>query len=336
MNPQLILIFALFGLGYGIILQRSGFCFSKAAFELFYLRSRDSVNGVMVGLVLATVGFAAVTLWRERAGLATTPHLLLLPAGFSTVLGGLLFGIGMTVAGMCAVGTLQRMGEGHGIAWAVFAGVLAGAVSYPFRHLFSGWDPGGAPALSIGDWFGPLFGFALTLLILGGMWAILLRPARRAPSSAQPPAPRLRSWVGPAVLGGAALALLNTAQMAVAVPWTAGYPLAMLPSALSWAPTASLASMAAPLALNAGLIFGAALSSLLQRDFRFTWPRSRRDLVVAAIGGLLMGWGIRAGHACNIGGVFSSIPSLALSGWLYLVGLVPGAWLGTKIVVRLR
>jgi len=45
---------------------------------------------------------------------------------------------------------------------------------------------------------------------------------------------------------------------------------------------------------------------------------------------------IRSAHACNIGGVFSAIPSLALSGWLYLVGLLPGAWLGTKVVARLR
>jgi hypothetical protein len=45
---------------------------------------------------------------------------------------------------------------------------------------------------------------------------------------------------------------------------------------------------------------------------------------------------IRAAHACNIGGFFSALPSLALSGWLYIAGLLPGAWLGTKVVARLR
>lgn len=336
MNAHLLPIFALFGLAYGIVLQRSGFCFSQAAFELFYLRSRDAVNGVMAGLLLAALGFGAVTLARLHAGLPTTPHLLLFPAGASTVFGGALFGLGMTIAGMCAVGTLQRLGEGYGLAWAVFAGLLAGAATYPFQSLFSRWGSLDAPARSLADSTGPLLGYALTLLAIAAVWIILLRP-RHAPRTPPPPLPpRLRSWVTPALLGGAALGLLNTAQMAVTVPWTAGYPLALIPSLLSPTPAAPLSSIAPPLALNAGLVLGAALSSLLQKQLRFTYPRRGRDLLVALLGGLLMGWGIRAAHACNIGGVFSALPSLALSGWLYLAGLLPGAWLGTKVVQRLR
>ena len=333
MHANPLLLFTLFGVAYGIVLQRSGFCFSQAAFELFYLRSRDAVNGVMAGLLLATLGFGAVTLVRQQAGLPTTPHLLLLPAGVSAIFGGALFGLGMTLAGMCAVGTLQRLGEGYGLAWVVFAGVLAGAATYPFAQFLSRPD---APALSLADAVGPRVGYALTLLALAIAWLILLRP-RRAPRTPPSPLPaRLRALVTPALLGGVALGLLNTAQMAVASPWTAGYPLALIPSLLSSTPDVSLNSVAPPLALNAGLVFGAAASSLVRKQFRFTYPRRGRDILVGLLGGMLMGWGIRAAHACNIGGVFSALPSLALSGWLYLAGLLPGAWLGTKAIQRLR
>ncbi len=336
MNAYILPIFALFGLTYGVILQRSGFCFSQAAFELFYLRSREAINGIMAGLLIATLGFGAVTLFRHHAGLPTAPHLLLLPVGVSTIFGGALFGLGMTIAGMCAVGTLQRLGEGYGLAWAVLAGVLAGSATYPFQSAFSRWGSLDASARSLADSMGPLLGYVLTLLAIAALWIILLRP-RRAPRTPPPPLPaRLRSWVTPALLGGAALGLVNTAQMALSVPWTAGYPLALIPSLLSSTPAAPLSSVAPLLALNGGLVLGAALSSLLQKQFRFTYPRRGRDLLVAILGGLLMGWGIRAAHACNIGAVFSALPSLALSGWLYLVGLLPGAWLGTKVVARLR
>ncbi len=336
MDVRLVLIFALFGLTYGVILNRSGFCFSMAAFELFLLRSREAVSGIMAGLLLATLGFGAVMAARQQLGLSVASHLLLPSAGIGTLFGGALFGLGMTVAGMCAAGTLQRLGEGYCVAWAVFAGILAGAATFPFEPLFSRWIPLAAPALPLAERVGPFLGVCLTALAIGALWLLLLRTGPR-PGGAGGTRPfRLSVLAAPAVLGGAALGLLNTAQMAIASPWTVGYPLAMVPSVVRSAPGVSLAAVAPPLALNAGLVLGAALSSLVQKEFRLTWPARRGDLLIALLGGVLMGWGIRAAHGCNIGGMFSALPSLAVSGWLYLVGLVPGAWLGTKVVARLR
>jgi uncharacterized membrane protein YedE/YeeE len=334
MNEHLIAVFAAFGLVYGVILQRSGFCFSQAAFEVFYLRSRDAVNGVMVGLIVATTGFGAVTLVRQHLGLPSASHLLQLPVGLGTVVGGLLFGLGMTIAGMCAVGTLQRLGEGYGLAWAVFVGVLVGAATFPFQDLFTRLTAHSRAASSLSASMSPLAGAGLTLVALGALWIVLLRAGRSAPRSSRPRRDRVFSLAVPAVYGGLALGLVNTLQMAVSTPWTAGYPLALIPSLMSASARSSLPAVAAPLALNVGLVAGAAVSSLLQRQLRLSWPRRGSDLAVALLGGVLMGWGIRAGHACNIGGVFSSIPSLAVSGWLYLAGLIPGAWLGTRLTTR--
>ncbi len=332
MSQELVLIFALFGLAYGVVLQRTGFCFSYAAFELFYLRSRDAVNGVLVGLLVTTLGFGLVATARLHAGLSATDHLLSPPLGIGTLLGSIVFGFGMTIAGMCAVGTLLRIGEGYLVGWAVLAGILVGAATYPFQAFTSR-----APSVSLTQWITPPVGSAITFLAILLVWAFIRARQRQAtPSPARTPVTmRLRN-LPPAIIGGVLLGLLNTAQMAVAVPWTAGYPLAMIPSLFSSSPEVSKAAIVPPLALNIGLVLGVLLSGALQKNLRFSYPRRKADLYLPLLGGLLMGWGIRAAHGCNLGGFFSAIPSLAVSGWVYLLGLLIGAWFGTKVIAALR
>lgn len=333
MSQELVLIFALFGLAYGVVLQRTNFCFAHAAFELFYLRSREAVNGVLVGLLITTLGFGLVATARLHAGLSATDHLLSPPLGIGTLLGSIVFGFGMTIAGMCAVGTLLRIGEGYLVGWAVLVGILVGAATYPFQALTSR-----APSVSLTQWITPPVGSAITFLAILLVWALARagrgRQTATTPARASLPM-RLRA-LPPAVIGGILLGLLNTAQMAVAAPWTAGYPLAMIPSLFSSSPEVSKVAIVPPLALNVGLVLGVLLSGALQKNLRFSYPRRKADLYLPLLGGLLMGWGIRAAHGCNLGGFFSAIPSLAVSGWVYLLGLLIGAWFGTKVIAALR
>ena len=46
--------------------------------------------------------------------------------GIPHLIGGILFGLGMALAGGCASGTLYRMGEGYLSLWVAFLGMLAG------------------------------------------------------------------------------------------------------------------------------------------------------------------------------------------------------------------
>ena len=52
------------------------------------------------------------------------------------------------------------------------------------------------------------------------------------------------------------------------------------------------------------------------------------------LGGLLMGYGARIGFGCNIGALFSGIASFSVSGWVYMVFLFLGAWVGSKLLVK--
>jgi uncharacterized membrane protein YedE/YeeE len=331
-----MLLFALFGLIYGFVLQRSGFCFARAAYEILLLRTRDAVSGVMAGLLVATVGFGAVTLLGMHAGLLKDSQLLVLPLGAGTVLGAALFGAGMALAGMCAAGTLVRIGEGYVVAWATLAGIVGGAALDPFRllppRLLNSWRPG--PSLD--QWMNPAAGFLLTAVTIALLWKALARGQAGSPDAATPASwrSRARALLVPTVLGGILLGLLNTAQMAVAMPWTVGYPLTLVPSMVAAAPPQGGLPAALPLlVLDGCMVVGALIAGA--GSLRLRWPRRSREVICGLLGGLLMGWGTQTAHGCNIGGVFSAIPSLSVSGWVYAPALLLGAWAGAKLLSRI-
>ena len=293
---------------------------------------------------------------RAHAGLSPSGHLLVLAFGPGTVIGGLLFGAGMTVAGMCAAGTLLRIGEGYVVAWITLVGFVLGAALDPFRaFLPAAW---GTP--HAGVWLGEALGLAgaalLTLAALGAAWMLSRRSRERGveESKNQTPSALLRARgagseqqatqtldraadrtpgrlysqlstlnsqlsLPPEVGGGIALGLLNTVQVAAAMPWTIAGPLALVPHAISGTLTHAMLAGTVPLVVvNAGLVLGASASRAGQdRRWRLRWPRRREQVVSSLLGGVAMAWGLRAAHGCSVGGAFSALSSLSLSGWLF-------------------
>lgn len=111
----------LFGLAFGWTLQRAGFCFVAAARDPILGGSTTMARALLAAIAVATTGFAVVTLTTGQTGTVA-------PAGWNTVVGGLMFGVGMVVAGGCVSGTLMRMGEGFVMQWVAFVGLLAGSL----------------------------------------------------------------------------------------------------------------------------------------------------------------------------------------------------------------
>lgn len=85
---------------------------------------------------------------------------------------------------------------------------------------------------------------------------------------------------------------------------------------------------------NLGIIIGALLSTLIACQFKFRKTKSKKQLVLAALGGLLMGYGSRIASGCNIGSLYSGIASLSLSGWIFTLFVFMGAIIGSKIIVK--
>ncbi|OYT14526.1 MAG: YeeE/YedE family protein [Bacteroidetes bacterium 4572_77] len=85
---------------------------------------------------------------------------------------------------------------------------------------------------------------------------------------------------------------------------------------------------------NIGIIFGALLATLLASQFKYKKIKSKKQIVAATLGGLLMGYGARIGFGCNIGALFGGIASLSLSGWVFALFMFFGAIAGSKLLVK--
>ena len=118
----------LLGMVAGFTLQRSRFCFASAFRDLFLFGQSRTLNGILVALVVTTLGFALL-MYREVpfpqfGALPAEAHIL--PVGLSTVFGGVLFGVGMVLAGGCSSGSLYRVGEGYVASAVAVLGMVLG------------------------------------------------------------------------------------------------------------------------------------------------------------------------------------------------------------------
>lgn len=85
---------------------------------------------------------------------------------------------------------------------------------------------------------------------------------------------------------------------------------------------------------NLGVIVGACMATLFASQFKFKVIKSWRQVAAAVLGGLLMGYGARIANGCNVGALFTGTISMSLSGWIYMLGLIVGAYVGGKLLVK--
>ncbi len=119
-------VIVLSGFAMGFIMHRSRLCFARAFREPFMTAEGEMTKAIMLGLAVG-VPFAALLF----KGKAIDPYIAI-PATFwiGSLLGGLVFGVGMIFAGGCASGSLWRMGEGHLKLWvAVFFFAWSGSTA---------------------------------------------------------------------------------------------------------------------------------------------------------------------------------------------------------------
>lgn len=85
--------------------------------------------------------------------------------------------------------------------------------------------------------------------------------------------------------------------------------------------------------IDVGLVFGALVATLLASQFKIKHVKSGRQVAAAILGGLLMGFGARLSFGCNIGALFSGVPSMSLHGWVFMLFIFLGAMVGSKLLV---
>ena len=147
--------FLLFGVVIGLFMQRTRFCFVRAFREPFMTGNGDATKAVAIAVIIAATGFTILkwTDLREWDTQVSSAFWL------GSLLGGFIFGLGMSMSGGCATGSLWRAGEGHVKLWvAVIAFGLSGS-------LFRGWmaDSGIINRLGEPVFLPDLIGFKMAL-----------------------------------------------------------------------------------------------------------------------------------------------------------------------------
>ena len=101
-----LLVYAWFGVAYGVLLQYGRFCMASAIRDLFAV----GVPRMAVGVLIAIILYAIISAFIQDAGFNSFhAH----PLGWHVLIGGLIFGLGMVLSGGCASSSLYKTGEGN-------------------------------------------------------------------------------------------------------------------------------------------------------------------------------------------------------------------------------
>ncbi len=95
-----------FGFAYGMMLQNGRFCFASASRDLF----AAGVPRMAVGVLVALMFFSIIQAILSATNLSTFHPA---PVGIHMTISGIIFGLGMVLAGGCASGSLYKVGEGN-------------------------------------------------------------------------------------------------------------------------------------------------------------------------------------------------------------------------------
>jgi hypothetical protein len=280
--------------------------------------------------------------------------------------GGLLFGIGMVLAGGCVVGTLYRSGAGNVPAMAAVAGLVLGSGLYAEIH--PAWSaiqksfvifPGRAtlPQLSGLDpaWFVAAASIPSGILIW--RWAREGAFVRRTAVEGY-----IQPWTAALLLACLGLVSWLTAGMPMGITTSYAKAAAWLESCvmprhyeglaffkaapldcvlptgcrLRGGPGAALDGIALiQFPLIGGILAGSFLSAVSLREFRIRFRVPPIQVASGLAGGVVMGIASRMAPGCNVWHVMGGLPIFSVPSILFVLGLFPGAWIGSALIKRL-
>ena len=325
---------ALFTLGGALGAVFIGFQYGFASAWRRFLVAGDTM-GIAAHFLL--VGLCAL-LFIPAAGLGLAASGSLAPVSVSLIIGAFMFGIGMQLASGCGSGVLFCFGGGSGrmlVALPFFIlGSLLGSFLLPMAL---GWGSLGQVAIAggVGEVGRLVVNIGLIAAVGVGFYAIGRRRGQTLPRQL--------------VISSVVIAALCWLVFIVSGnPWgiTFGFTLwgAKLAAGLGmpvgdfsfwqWpgpqrALTHSVLADVSSL-MDIGMIIGAGLLAAVGRGLRRqSWP-SLRQLVAAALGGIMMGIGARLAFGCNIGAFLAGVASGSLHGWIWFVMAMTGSWVGIK------
>lgn len=365
MTPAILFIIIInlaLGLVAGAVMYRSDFCVAGMFRDLFLFKKTIMLRSLLLLIISSMFLFEVL----RRIGLLPLyPFPLLGPPSLGNIAGGVIFGCGMVLAGGCVVGTLYKMGSGSIISATAFIGLIVGSGIYAEIHpwwagiskQFSflrghmtlpqaiGCDPILIllPLIALSSYFfyrwhtqkkwhlaSPAEGHlqpwkaALYLALLGTLSYLLIGMPFGITTAYAKVAAYLLNIIAPDHVSQ--VAFYNALPLNYTVPIN---HLAVIGGAGPFFD--AIAYIQFP--LIAGIIFGALIASLLVGEFKVYYHVPLPQYVSAFAGGIILALGSRMTPGCNIWHMFGGIPIMNMQSILFVIGIFPGTYIGSKILV---
>lgn len=344
---------------FGIVLQRSRFCFLCHTRDFLAHGDARGVIAILLALGVGTLGYHVIlTTWLpDPTSGRLPPDAHIGPAGPVLAIAAFVFGIGMAISGSCISGHLYRLGEGSPTAPFALFGTVVG-----FGLGFLTWNPLYLASIASTPvvWLPAHLGYAGWLLLqLGALAGLAIAIARRAATpSTNTRAPETTALLHgahrifvdrwPATVGGAAVGVLAAVAYFQVQPLgvTAALgsvsrsllsELAMIPDTLHGLDTFAgcRTALVAGLTPNGAFIIGLVLASfsaaLIAGQFTPTCP-TLGQIARGIGGGILLGWGAMTAIGCTVGTLLSGTIAGAASGWIFLFASFAGVLATLKLM----
>jgi uncharacterized membrane protein YedE/YeeE len=336
-----------FGLGvfFGAVAQRTDFCTMGSISDIVFMGSWNRFRAWVLAIAVATVASQAMHiggLIDLNKSIYLTPNL----GWAGAIIGGLLFGFGMTMTGGCGVKTLVRLGAGNlkSLVAAIFLGIFAYATLRGLTGLarveLEGWtninltESAGIPAQGIPDLLAALFGSPVETMRLAVVAIVVLVMFWFCFKSADFRASARN------IFAGAAIGLMIAA--AWYVTGVIGYddfepmPLASLTfvnpvgESIQYLMTFTGSTINFGIATVGGVIVGSFISAKAANQFRVESFTETGDMIRHMVGGSIMGIGGIVAMGCTVGQAMTGMSTLAFSSLLAWISIVAGALYGMK------
>jgi len=355
------LVGTLLGVISGFVMHRSDYCMAGMFRDIFMFRQTFRIRALALQIVLTMI---VIEVFRLLHLLPLYPFPLLNPPSLANLIGGFLFGIGMVLAGGCVVGTLYKMGAGNLLSVCAFGGLLIGSAAYAEIHPW--WvkviaNTGlGTKSLTLPQLTGLnptvfVLAFAAAALPLFRRWR-----AEHRWEIASHVRGYLQPWKGAVVLAAVSLLSYLLVGMPLGISTTYAKMAAMLEMTVAAKHVADLAFfLATPLhvvhpssgvllsggggpgfdyiwmiqfPVIGGIVLGSAISALRLREFKIYRRIPGKQFLITLGGGILLGLSSRMASGCNVWHLMGGLPILALSSLMFLGGLLPGTWAGSRLL----
>ncbi|MES0869430.1 YeeE/YedE family protein [Pseudovibrio sp. SCP19] len=255
------------------------------------------------------------------------------------IVGGLMFGYGMAIAGSCGYGALARLGGGDmryfvlSLVIAISAAMAVGGPTAYLRVLLFPVETAEASTTGIAHVLAEKLALSeLTIaLVVAGAIALFaigskefLKSPRAIISSLAVAFAILLGWVATSYLFEESFEEIRVASHSFTVP---------VGDTLMYLMTASGGGLSFAVGSVVGVLSGAFLGSLIKGHFRWEACDDPRELRRQILGGFLMGTGGVIALGCTIGQGISAFSTLAVSAPVVMLSIIAGAAIGLRQLV---